>query len=56
MKNNEGLNSDEISALQIGKEEIVADRSFYLINLKAFYEHVVDLQNKDAKLKPFVNN
>ena len=30
--------------------------SFYLVNLKAFYEHGVDLRNKDAKMKPFVNN
>ena len=56
MKNNEGLNPDEISALKIAKEEIVADRSFYLVNLKALYEHVVDLRNKYEKLKPFVNN
>lgn len=30
--------------------------SFYLVNLKAFYEYGVDLRSKDLNLKPMVNN
>jgi uncharacterized protein YndB with AHSA1/START domain len=30
--------------------------SFFLVNLKAFYENGVDLRNKDANLKGMINN
>lgn len=30
--------------------------SFYLVNLKSFYEHGIDLRNKDTSLKGMINN